>query len=195
MAEQILVSLKRNDRLEQVIPYIEKVAQPGVRVIFLMPYPVEARLWLQDHWVATESPREAVLTGRKVVQNYSWEMQRRLAEHKVFRAQEALRKRGVEIAVDVYTGSLRKVIGAYRAKGNIYLIMMRAGSGFAMMRFVHKMGSLFGLFQWRSFSPMLLLHPDHVAVMSDSPALAPPQEDMHRAQVDKVRAQYLVSMG
>ena len=163
MPGQILVALKRNDRLERIIPYIERVAQPGMRVVCLMPYPVEARLWVQDHWVVTESPLEALLMGRKIVENYSWEMQRRLAEHKVFRAQDALRKRGVEIAVDVYAGSLRRVVGDYMAKEDVCLIMMQSGSGLAVVRFLHRMLSLFGLFKRPNVSPVLLLHPDQGA--------------------------------
>jgi hypothetical protein len=34
MAEQILVTLKRHDRIEEIIPYLEKVAQPGTTVVF-----------------------------------------------------------------------------------------------------------------------------------------------------------------
>jgi hypothetical protein len=41
MAEQILVPLKRNDRVEVIIPYLEKVTQPGMRVVFLAHYPVD----------------------------------------------------------------------------------------------------------------------------------------------------------
>jgi len=42
-AEQMLVLVKRNDRVEELIPYAPKVAQPGVRVVFLVPYPVNFR--------------------------------------------------------------------------------------------------------------------------------------------------------
>lgn len=35
MAKQILVPLKEHDRIEEIIPYIEEVARPGMRVVFL----------------------------------------------------------------------------------------------------------------------------------------------------------------
>jgi hypothetical protein len=35
--------VKRNDRVEELFPCVEKVAQPGVRVVFLVPYPVNFR--------------------------------------------------------------------------------------------------------------------------------------------------------
>jgi len=40
MAENILVTLKRGDRVGEIVPYIEEVAKPGTKVVFLMRYPV-----------------------------------------------------------------------------------------------------------------------------------------------------------
>ncbi len=135
MAGKILVALKRNDRLEEIIPYIEKIAQPGMKVVFLLRYPVAGDfLWLGDHCVTTESPREAMLAGRRIMQRYSWEVQRALAEQKVLIAREALRRKEIEVAVEIYTDSLRRVVRHYTATGDVHLIMMGAGSGHPMMR-------------------------------------------------------------
>jgi len=163
MSKQILVSLKKNDRLEQVIPYLEKIAQPGMRVVFLMRYPVDGGFeWLRDHWVTTESVEEARRAGEKIRNTYWLEEQGRLAEHKVFLAQETLRKKGVEIAADVYVGSLRRAVKNYSLKGDVHLIMMRPRTGLAMMKLLHKTVPIFGLFYQSGFSSMLLLHPDQV---------------------------------
>lgn len=163
MAGQILFALKRNDRLEQIIPYIEKIAQPGMRVVFLIHYPANGSFeWLRDHWVTSEFSEEAKLAGEKIRETYSLEEQRRLAEQKVFLAQEALRKRGVEIAVDVYTGRLRRAVESYTRNGDVYWIMMRVGTGLGMMKFLHRTIPFFRLFQHPSFSPMLLLRPGHL---------------------------------
>jgi hypothetical protein len=40
MAREILLLLNRNDRVEDVIPSLEELAQPGTKVVFLIPYPV-----------------------------------------------------------------------------------------------------------------------------------------------------------
>ncbi len=161
MAGQILVPLKRHDRIEEIIPYIETIAKPGMRVVFLIPYPVESRLWFRDHWVTTESTREAMLAGRRIMERYSWEAQRELAEQKVFLAREALRSRGVEITVDVYAGSLKRVVRSYTGNGDIYWIMMQTGSSLPMRGLLDRTLSLFGLLKRPGFSPMLLLHPDY----------------------------------
>ena len=38
MASQILVALKSEDRLSQMIPYIEEIAQPGMKIVFLIGF-------------------------------------------------------------------------------------------------------------------------------------------------------------
>ena len=40
MAARILVPLKRHERIEQIVPCIEKVAEPGASVVFLVHHPV-----------------------------------------------------------------------------------------------------------------------------------------------------------
>jgi hypothetical protein len=40
MAGQILVSLRSEDRIEDIMPYITEVAKAGMSVIFLIRYPV-----------------------------------------------------------------------------------------------------------------------------------------------------------
>ena len=49
MAEKILVPLKRHHRVEEVVPYIEKVTQPGTSVVFLIHHPVTNFKWLQAY--------------------------------------------------------------------------------------------------------------------------------------------------
>lgn len=156
MAEQILVPMRRHDRIEEIIPYLEKVANPGMRVVFLFPYPVNSWLYLRDHWITTESPREAMLAGKKIMDRHSWEVQRGLAERKVFLASEFLQKKGVELAVDIYTGNLKRVIGDCASNQDVRLIMRRAGSNHPMMRLLRRVLVPFGLFTRPSFSPVLL---------------------------------------
>ena len=163
MAGKILVALKRDDRLEEIIPYIEKIAQPGMKVVFLLHYPVAGDfLWLGDHWITTESPREALLAGQRIVEKYSWDVQRGLAEQRVLIAREALRRKGIEVAVELYTDSLGRVVRDYTASGDVHLIMMGAGRSHPMMRLLQRTVPLLGLFRRPSFQPVLLVCPRHV---------------------------------
>jgi hypothetical protein len=171
MALQILVALKSEDRLSQMIPYIEKVAQPGMKVIFLIRFsPQTASDALRNNSIELKCLEESrffegelekpKFTQRNFREAEPMEEQRLSAEHKVFLALEALLKRGIEIAVDVYTGSLKRAVKSYTCKGDVHLIVMRARREL-MMDFLHKAFPVFGLFKQPSFSPILVLHPTH----------------------------------
>jgi hypothetical protein len=122
MAGQILVSLSSHARIEGIISQIEQMAKPGTKVTFLMRYPVDSWAWLRDHWINTESPKDAMLAGRRVLETYSYAAQRQLAEQMVLSARNTLSKMGVEIAVDVYTGPFRTVVETYTRKGDVQLV-------------------------------------------------------------------------
>ena len=171
MARQILVALKSEDRLSQMIPYIEKIAQPGMRVVFLIrfsPQPaskasrhdsieLECREESRFFEGELEKPR---FTENSFRETQSMEEQRLSSEHKVFLALEALLKRGIEITVDVYMGSLRRAVKSYTSKGDVHLIVTRARREM-ITDFLHKAFPVFGLFKHPTFSPILVLHPTH----------------------------------
>lgn len=159
MTRVILVSFKRHNRVEEFIPYLEEVAQPGMRVIFLIPYPVESSISLRDYWVTTESAKQAMLAGKKIMEAHCWELQKRLAEQKLSPAREILARKGVEVAVDICTGSLRKVVKDYTAKGDVHLIMMQAENALWIRRLLWRMSPIFGHFKQPGSSPVLLVHP------------------------------------
>ena len=49
MAIKILVPLRKHDRLDEIVPYIEEVAEPGASVVFLIRHPVSGFKWLQAY--------------------------------------------------------------------------------------------------------------------------------------------------
>jgi hypothetical protein len=124
MAGQILVPFNSHLRVEDIIPVIEQAAKSGMRVVFLVRYPVDPWVWFRDHWVTTESSRAAMLAGGKVMEKYSWEGQRALAEEMVAPWRYVLQKTGVTVAVEVYTGSLSSVVENYR-RGDATSLVMR----------------------------------------------------------------------
>jgi nucleotide-binding universal stress UspA family protein len=95
--------------MEDVIPYLEQIARPGWRVIFLIHYSVEGLDWFQS------KSTTAVIKDQKFV-----------AEKEAFPALDALRERGVTVALDIYAGPLRKVINQYMLRGDIDLVMIAA---------------------------------------------------------------------
>jgi len=128
MAEKILVALKRDDQIQEIASILQKVAKPGAKVTFLMPYPASLGPWLRDHWITTESPRKAMWKAQRLSARYSWEKQTRLAERKIAVARDALTKMGVEVAL-VLRGCLNAAVREYVLTGNFQLLLMSAGTG------------------------------------------------------------------
>ena len=114
MAKQILVPITKNDRVEELIPYVERVAHPGMKVVFLFRYPVAGFMWRD-------------LGTKELAENYSLDGNLQRANQRVLPACEVLAQKGVEVAVSVYTGSLRRAVRNYALKGKDQLIMQRPG--------------------------------------------------------------------
>jgi hypothetical protein len=68
MNKKILVPLERYDRSEEMIPYVEKIARPGMKVVFLMRYPVDGFVRAKE-----EYGMRAALKAKQLVNHYSWE--------------------------------------------------------------------------------------------------------------------------
>jgi hypothetical protein len=97
---QILVPLRRNDKIEDVVPYLEQIARPGSRVILLIHYSVEGLDWLQSKLAVS------VIEEEKLV-----------AKKNTFLALEPLRQRDVTVALDIYAGPAQEGRKAVYAQG------------------------------------------------------------------------------
>ena len=151
MNKKILVPLARNNGAGEMIPYIEKVARPGMDVVFLVRYPVDGFIWAKE-----EYGMRAALQARELVNYYSWENNVENAERKLSPVCEALRAKGVEATVDVYAGSLKKAVRSYTVNGDVHLIMTRAGLGDRIAALVAGTISFSKLFKRPRFSPVIL---------------------------------------
>jgi hypothetical protein len=129
MAVKILVPLKRQDRIEQIVPCIAKVAEPNASVVFLVHHPVNGFKWLQAYCGIAQCGLEKALAVRRMIESYSLKMRAQLAQRRVFQTCEALHDIGMNITVDVYTGSLRKTLESYANNGDTQLWSCGLGSG------------------------------------------------------------------
>jgi hypothetical protein len=154
MSKKILVPLGQRDQTEEMIPYIEKVARPGMKVVFLLRYPVDGFIWAKEKY-----GMRAALNAKELVNYFSWEGNLEEAKKQVASACEALRAKGIETAVDVYAGSLRKAVRSHTLNGDLHLIMTRAGVGDWIARLFDDSNSVFKWFKRPSFSPVLLINP------------------------------------
>jgi len=143
VAGQILVPLRRNDRIEDVVPYLEQIARPGCKVTLLVHYSVENLDWFQSRLAAS------VIEEQKLV-----------AKKNTFLALEPLHQRDVTVALDIYAGPLKKVVKQYTRRGDVDLIMFAAG-GRSWIGRLFQNCLLFANFSCVSkSSSVLLLRPD-----------------------------------
>ena len=155
MSKEILIAMKSQDRIDDMIPCLERVAPPGTKVTFLFRYPVDGFMRSNEAEVSSRSLEEA----KRLTKYYSWEENQKRAEEKVATALGALQRKGVEVAVNLYAGSLRKAIKNHAPEGGVSLIMTRAGIGQWITGFLSGTISALQLFKHPSFSSVLLIHP------------------------------------
>jgi hypothetical protein len=158
MAAKILVPLKKHDRVEEIVPFIEKVAQPGTRVIFLVRHPVNGLKWLQAYSAISQCGIESAPPVRKMAESYSARMRMQLGRQKVFNTSEALHKLDVRVGVDVYAGSLSKTLRSYENNEDGQLVLIQPSIRQRIVSFLQGTVSLRRLFSRRSFSSVILLH-------------------------------------
>jgi len=158
MNKKILVPLGHYDRVGEMIPYVDKVARPGMKVLFLMRYPVGG-----IKWPTKEPDTETASEANELLDYYSWEANLKRAKAEIAPAVEALGRKGVEVAVDVYAGSPKQAVRSHTRNGDVHLIVTCAGVGQKIAGLLTGSNSLFDLFKRPSFSPVLLIHPNTVA--------------------------------
>lgn len=154
MNKKILVPLEHYDESEAMIPYIENVAKPGMKVIFLVRYPVDGFVLAKEEYGI-----RAALEAKDLVNHHSWKGNRENADKQVAPACEALRAKGIEASVDVYAGSLKKAVRSHMLSGDVHLIMTRAGIGDWIAKLFDGSISLFNWFKRPTFSRVLLINP------------------------------------
>ena len=158
MNNRILVPLKKHDRLDEIIPYIEKLARPGASVVFLIRHPVSGLKWLQAYCGIAQCGLEKSLTVRRMIESYSLKMRRPLFERRVFQTCGALHDMALNIAVDVYTDSLRMALRSYANRGDAPLVIMRPGIGQRMVSFLQGAVSMHRIHANPFASSVMLFH-------------------------------------
>jgi hypothetical protein len=157
MSKEILVNFKSYDRVEDILPCLERVAQPGTKVTFLVRYPVDGIISIRSNEVFGRAA--ALAETRRLGKYYSWEENQKRAEWKVSPARETLERKGAEVAVDLYAGSLKQAIKSHVPEGGENLVMTRAGIGHWIASFLNGANPALRLFGRPSLSPVLLIQP------------------------------------
>ena len=160
MAGQILVPLKRSDRVELFLPYFEQIARPGSKVVFLVELGRSGFKELAGQLLAFHTGiRSAYLLERVCKEDV--ENRRRSAEQQVNSACRSLRERGIKFEVHGYVGPLQTIVHQYLEKENVQLVMMRPTTNW-LTDSLRKIASVFRFLNPPIAPPVLLLHPSEV---------------------------------
>jgi hypothetical protein len=154
MADKFLVPIKAGDRIEEIVPVLEKIAGPGTKVTFLFSYPVDTWTWLRDHWIVTESTAKAVAEGKRLLARYAWEEQKRAAERRIASAREKLGKIGVETVLAL-GGSLSGAVRDYLLNSDFQLILLSTANGNATIELARLFLLLFQRVKRSGIPPIL----------------------------------------
>jgi hypothetical protein len=150
--------MKRSDRAEDLIPYVEKVSRPGMKVIFMVPYPTDGFCWAHE-----EFGRKGIEEAKRLANYYRWDTNLQKAKDRISPALKSLASKGMEVAVDLYAGSMRSAVRNYAAKGDVHLIVTSASIGQRIAGVLNGSNSLGDLFKRPVLSPVLLIHPASAA--------------------------------
>jgi hypothetical protein len=121
--EKLLVTMTGYDPVEKLLPCLEVLVRPDLTVIFLFQYPVDALSYFRDHRIAAESARHATEVGRNVALRYDWEKQKELARQIIAPTINALEADGIQVEIELYTGSLAKAIKNYIVDEEIHWVV------------------------------------------------------------------------
>ncbi len=144
MDKQILVPVSTNDRVKELIPFVERVAQPGMKVVFLFRFPVDGfQEYIRAGMATDETSKPKPAEVRRIAERYSLEGQQRLAMRRVHSASNLLREKGIEVSVTVYSGNLKQVLKDYASKNDIHMIVQPAGFGHLISRSLKNLTSAF----------------------------------------------------
>jgi hypothetical protein len=157
MAGDILVPMRRSDQIDDFLPYLEQVAQPGMKVVFLLRSDVDGFKNLADQLLAIHTGiRPDFLPAASSKEDVT-EERRFSAERQLLPVCDALKKRGVDIRVNVYAGSLRRVVREYMQEKPVRLVMMRPRVSW-IARHVCRVSRIVRRFNSVTFPPVILLH-------------------------------------
>ena len=161
MAEELLVPLKKFARVHEMIPYVEKISQPGIKVVFLLPFTALHLNYWRDRRISWEAEMHTRLAAglaprglwqRETLEThlptceYSWESEKRRYEEKLFPLCEGLRRIGSQVAVNLYNrGDLRNVLRNYCVSGDQQVIITPCGIGLRLKTVLCRKLSMLGL--------------------------------------------------
>ena len=157
----ILVPLGRSDPVEHLLPYLEDVARPGMKVVFLVNLGWRGFGQLAGQILAIPTGIHSACLPEGICKESLLANRRLSIEREVNDDCLALAARGVTIEVHGCAGRLGRVVQDYLQKEDVHLVMMPRG-GSRVIVYLRKICSVLGLFRPFTLPPVLLLYPRNI---------------------------------
>lgn len=159
MREVILVPVDQRDPLEQIVPWVDSIGKPGMRVVFLVRSSVNDWAWIYAHVAAIQTGNVIALQTCNAEERARLVEEKLSAELKLAVLSESLRRKGLETEVAFYAGGLKKTLAKLAKNGNVRFVLMPAGGVSFFARLLRRLVSFFNPIKSPSFSPLVLIHP------------------------------------
>lgn len=154
MNHQLLVPIKGHDHIEELLPYLDDIARPDMKIVFLVHFGVNRFTQLAGQLLEVQSGLPANFsTDTRVAQSK--------LNHRIDRVGRELRDRGVQIEVKFYSGRLQPILRQCIEQTNHHTVIMRPG----VTRLRRWLRSLLSALRMGSSSPALpvrLCHPGNI---------------------------------
>jgi len=155
MDKRILVSLRNSEEVYGITQYLETMAKPDARVIFVVRCSTGSCHQALDRTFRLEPGLPSSVVGSESSVRCSLEHKKRLAENAILSACATLRKRGVNIEVNAHSGSTKRVVKNYLLYSDTNFLVVRPKQRRLQM-FLQRIPGCRGLF--RRPMAVLLLH-------------------------------------
>lgn len=157
MDATILVVLKARSQIHQVMSYLESLARPHTRVIFLLRAAVPRPEWIAGYWSFAHTGTESSF-GRCAPSGWAAVQQEEsLADAILAPWQQTFRYEGVQLEVAVYTGRISQMLESMVTTEQPQFLLTPASRMFAVVRMFGFLRALFGSRAWNRPVPLKLL--------------------------------------
>lgn len=154
---QILVPIKGRDHIEEFLPYLEDMARPDTKIVFLVHLDVDRFSELTGQLLTIQSGKPGDFSSASVAPHDRGEPQSNLTQ-RLEHASRELRDHGVQIEVKFYSGRLRPLLRQYNEVEAKSLVIMRPAINRAR-RWLRSLIAALGIARPSSAMPVRLCHP------------------------------------
>ena len=137
MAKTILVVLNPEDDIHVLLRRLERVVKPANRIVFLVEYQHDIASWLLAHVTLLQTGLDNGLVCQERREWLSWDEAKTQVEENVAEpVRRVFTRMGVEICVDLYSGSLNRILRRYLELGDVGLILVATSSWLRRLKII-----------------------------------------------------------